>query len=149
MIKIELKKYEDALNIYNNNYLKKELDEYILEQTKYLNSNEINIQIIGKFTKKEQNTLKEIIHNYYKTKSKHLEVIDEYDNYFRLILILIGILLITVSSLLTTIFSELFSIIAWVIIWEAVYDLIFESLKRKRNNSIYKKLSNCSVEFIS
>lgn len=147
MIKIELKTYENALNIYNTNYLNRELDEYILEQAKYLPLSKINILITSNLTEEEQNNLKDLIHNYYKNKSKHLDKIDKYDNLIRLILITIGILILIISSFLTTIFSELFSIIAWVIIWEAVYDFIFEELKRKRKNSIYKKLSKCNIEF--
>ena len=71
----------------------------------------------------------------------------KYDDIYRLILLIIGILLIIISENLISFISELFLIAGWVVIWEMVYDIIFNQLKRTKNKNHYQKLAQAQINF--
>ena len=148
-ITIKLEKIEDALNKFNENILNEELDNYIITSCKHIHSKEKIILNIDNLSKKEeQNKLENVIHNHYQIKVKQLNKIDKYDDYFRLILLLLGIILIIISEQFTSLLSELFLIAGWVVVWEVIYDILFTGIKRKRDLTIYKKLTNCPINFL-
>lgn len=82
-------------------------------------------------------------------KVKSLNKIDKYDDYFRFLLLLLGIILIIISEIFSALLSELFLIAGWVVIWEVVYDILFTGIKRKQKLKIAQKLSTCEISFIS
>ena len=126
------------------------LDTYILENSKHTRNKErISLTISNISSKKEQNDLINLIHSHYLKKVIQLKKIDHYDDYFRLLLLLLGIILIIISEQLTLFLSELFLIAGWVVIWEVVYDILFTGIKRKRELKIAKKLSTCEINFIN
>ena len=146
-ININLKSIEDATNEFNDKLLSSNLDTYILENSKHTRNKErISLTISNISSKKEQNDL---IHSHYLKKVIQLKKIDHYDDYFRLLLLLLGIILIIISEQLTLFLSELFLIAGWVVIWEVVYDILFTGIKRKRELKIAKKLSTCEINFIN
>ena len=146
-IKIELENINDALNKYNKEELNEEMNEYILSccETKFFKTKKITLEIKG-INKSEE--LSNIIHNFYKKKLTYLKKVDKIDDYFRLGLLLIGLIAIILSEYLPSFISELFLIAGWVVIWEIVYDIIFIEIKKKRKANIYKELSKCIIEFI-
>ena len=81
-------------------------------------------------------------------KVKYLNKIDKYDDYFRFLLLLLGIILIIISEIFSALLSELFLIAGWVVIWEVVYDILFTGIKRKQKLKIAQKLSTCEISFI-
>jgi len=145
---IEIKNLNDALNKYNSNLINPELDNYLtLEIIKNFRIiNELNI--ISNLNKDEQELLINAIHNNYNLKFKDLKQIDKYDDYIRLILLLLGVLLISISNETSYFISEISLIAGWVFIWEMLYDILFKQIKRKRKAIIYKRLSICKVNFI-
>ena len=149
-ININLKSIEDATNEFNDKLLSRNLDTYILENSKHTRNKErISLTISNISSKKEQKDLINLIHSHYLKKVIQLKKIDHYDDYFRLLLLLLGIILIIISEQLTLFLSELFLIAGWVVIWEVVYDILFTGIKRKRELKIAKKLSTCEINFIN
>ena len=82
-------------------------------------------------------------------KVKSLNKIDKYDDYFRFLLLLLGIILIIISEIFSALLSELFLIAGWVVIWEVVYVILFTGIKRKQKLKIAQKLSTCEISFIN
>ncbi len=149
-IKIELNNLDNATNQFNNEVLDNELDNYITNTSLHILPKEailLNIYGISKYQEQEQ--LIKLIHTHYEKKVKQLKQIDKYDDYFRMILLLLGIILIIISEHLTSFLSELFLIAGWVVVWEMVYDILFTGMKRKRSLNLYKKLATCKIEFLN
>lgn len=148
-IKIELKNIEQALNEFNNNMLSSSLDEYIMSNFTHLNliKKDITLNISGLKTKEEQEKIQTIIHEHYSRKFKIFELTDDLDDYFKIIFGIIGSLAIIISHKFSFFLSELFLIAGWVIIWEIIYDLLFNEIKRKRKNKIYRTLASCKIIF--
>ena len=74
--------------------------------------------------------------------------IDKIDDYFHLILMIVGIVAIILSEKIVSLLSELFLIAGWVVIWEILYDIIFNDIKRRRTIRIYKELARCKINFL-
>lgn len=147
-VNIKLKSIEDATNPFNESLLNEELDNYIVNNCKHISSKEKIILNVNNLSKKEeQEQLLALIHHHYQNKVKQLNKIDKYDDYFRLVLILLGIILIIISEQFTSLLSELFLIAGWVVVWEVVYDILFTGIKRKRDLKLCKKLSTCKINF--
>jgi len=145
---IEIKKLEDALNKFNSELISEELENYILEQslTNLNKAKEINIKC--NLSQAEKELLVNSIHNYYSNLNKGYKKIDKYDDYVRIFLLIIGIILILISQETGSFLSELFLITGWLFIWELLYDILFNQIKRQRKANIYKKLSTCKINFI-
>lgn len=149
-IKITLENLDNAVSQFNNEVLNDELDRYITNARLHaLHKERIILNVNGLSNSKEQEQLIKIIHTHYQNKVKQLNKIEKYDDYFRIILILLGILLIIISEQFTSFLSELFLIAGWVVVWEVVYDILFTSIKRKRDLKLYKKLATCEIEFLN
>ena len=147
-VNIKLKSIEDATNPFNESLLNEELDNYIVNNCKHISSKEkITLNVNNLSKKEEQEQLLALIHHHYLNKVKQLNKIDKYDDYFRLVLILLGIILIIISEQFTSLLSELFLIAGWVVVWEVVYDILFTGIKRKRDLKLCKKLSTCKINF--
>ena len=150
MINIDINNLEELENDYNKKHINKDLEEYIMECAKLMPRKEkIELKINSNLNSIEQENAINLIHGYYKEKFKQYHLIDKYDDYFRIILLLLGILLIIISEQFTSLISELFLIAGWVVVWEIVYDILFTSIKRKRDLKLYKKLATCEIEFFN
>ncbi len=147
-INIKLETLEDATNKFNNNVLNEELDSYITNASLHTHKERIILNVDGLLNNKDQEQLVKLIHTHYQNKVKQLNKIDKYDDYFRFILLLLGILLIIISEQFTSLLSELFLIAGWVVVWEIVYDILFTGARRKRDLKLYKKLATCETEFL-
>ncbi len=132
-IKIKLENLDSATNKYKNEVLNSELDNYIINANLHkLPKERIILYISGLPNNKEQEQLIKLIHIHYQNKVKQLNKIDKYDDYIRIILLLLEILLIIISEQFTVLLSELFLIAGWVVVWEIVYDILFTGVRRKR-----------------
>lgn len=149
-VNIKLVTLEDATNKFNDERLSEELDNYITNTCLHtLHKERIILNVNGLSNKEDQEQLIKLIHTHYQMKVKQLNKIDKYDDYFRLILLLLGILLIIISEQFTSLISELFLIAGWVVVWEIVYDILFTGTKRKRDLKLYKKLATCEINFVN
>ena len=148
-IKIELDSVNDALSTFNKDMINQELDEFIVNscEYKFFRSKGISIEIYGIDSEIEQNKIKDILHNHYKNKVNFFNKIDKFDDYYRITLLVLGIIAILLSETFVSFLSELFLIAGWVVIWEIIYDVIFNEIKRRRKENIYKKLSISKINF--
>ena len=147
MINIELNNYEDAFNKFNKEELSEELASYIFEIAKQISLDEISIKIKGNFDEEKQSELESLIRRYYRKKTVIFNRDDKYNNIFKMAFALIGIILINISIYVHDLLGELFLIAGSVAIWEVVGDFLFEIMKRKREKSIYTRLSRCNISF--
>ena len=148
MINIDINKLEELENKFNGKHINKDLDEYIMECAKLIPSKrKIILNINSKLNKNEKEMVSNLIHQYYEEKLKQYHIIDKYDDYLRIILLLLGIICILLSETFIDLLSELFLIAGWVVVWEVIYDLIFTGFKRKKIKGIYQKLSRCEISF--
>ena len=144
MINIDINKLEELENKFNGKHINKDLDEYIMECAKLIPSKrKIILNINSKLNKNEKEMVSNLIHQYYEEKLKQYHIIDKYDDYLRIILLLLGIICILLSETFIDLLSELFLIAGWVVVWEVIYDLIFTGFKRKKIKGISQKLSRC------
>ena len=95
-----------------------------------------------------QKIVQNILHSHYKNKINFYKKIDKFDDYYRICLLILGIIAILLSENFVSFLSELFLIAGWVVIWEIVYDVIFNEIRRKRKENIYKKLANSDIIFV-
>lgn len=147
MINIELNNYEDAFNKFNKEELAEELASYIFEIAKQISLDEISITIKGDFDVEKQSELESLIRRYYRKKTVLFNRDDKYDSIFKMLYAFIGIILIYISSHTDNLLGELFIIAGSVAIWEVVGDFLFQIMKRKREKSIYTRLSRCKISF--
>lgn len=149
-INITINNLDSATNEFNNEVLNNELDNYITTSSLHtLPKERITLNINGLTNPQEQEQLIKLIHIHYQNKVKQLNKIDKYDDYIRIILLLLGILLIIISEQFTVLLSELFLIAGWVVVWEIIYDILFTGIRRKRDLNLYKKLATCEIEFLN
>ena len=129
VINIDIKDYESAFNTYNDKYISDELVQYITDE--YVKSKNVIIKITG---------VKEKYKNYIK--------LDKFDDLYRFLLLILGILFVTLNQIFEIYFlKEIMLVAAWVVIWETVYDFLFKGSGRKIKSKMYKSLINAIVEF--
>lgn len=148
-IKIKLNNINEALNIFNNELISEELNNYITDiyLHRFKKRKNTTLEIEGITNKQEQEKLTETIHSYYTHKLKYNNRIEKIYDYTQLSLLIIGIILIIVSENLIFFPSELLLIAGWVIIWELIYDIIFNEIKRRIKINMYKNLSKITITY--
>lgn len=154
-INININKYEDVMEKYDNNKLSSELAYFIYNQYMSLplrKGVELNIETNFEITEEQEGIISDMIHRYFGLQVQKSIYNFRYKTKYQIFLFLIGVLLIAISNLkvlaeLSTI-HEILLIIGWVAVWELFYDGFFvdykENIKRKR----YKKLSEVKINFI-
>lgn len=148
MINIDINTLEELENSFNKKHINRDLEEYFMECAKLMpRGGKIELKINGNLNPNEQDNATNLIHGYYKEEFKQYHLIDKYDDYVRIVLLILGIVFIIISEHLIDVLSELFLIAGWVVVWEIIYDLIFTGFKRKKTKSIYQKLSKCEISF--
>lgn len=150
IITIEVNNLNDVFNIYNPEIINDELHNYIMHQCLGVSVYKpLKFMIEGNFNDDEKEKIESAIKNYYKSYINHYKSIDKYDDWVRLILLLIGIVLIFASQKFDFVISELLLVIGWVAIWELGYDILFYKQKRKRDYFRYKQIYSSKIEFKS
>jgi len=149
-IRIELNDVSEVLNKFNSDMINQELDDYIISfcENKFFRKKSISLEVYGIKSSKDREIFQDMIHNHYKNKVNFYSKLDKFDDYYRLCLLILGIVAILLSENFVSFLSELFLIAGWVVIWEIVYDVIFNEIRRKRKENIYKKLANSDIIFI-
>ena len=154
-INININKYEDVMEKYDNNKLSSELAYFIYNQYMSLplrKGIELNIETNFEITEEQEGIISDMIHRYFGLQVQKSIYNFRYKTKYQIFLFLIGVLLIAISNLkvfadFSTI-HEILLIIGWVAVWELFYDGFYveykENIKRKR----YKKLSEVKINFI-
>lgn len=148
-IKIELNNISEVFNKFNSDMINQELDNYIISfcENKFFRKKGITLEVYGINDSKDKDLFIDIIHHHYKNKVNFYSKLDKFDDYYRISLLILGIVAILLSENFVSFLSELFLIAGWVVIWEIVYDVIFNEIRRKRKENIYKKLANSNIVF--
>lgn len=148
MINIEVKNISDVLNQFDNESITNELDNYIVNKYKSMSLNKkITLNIKGKFTDEEKAMIGRAIHNHYENIEKYYIKIDRHDNIFRIMFLILGVLLIVLSTYFDGMINEFIIIAAWVPIWEAFHDIFFAGVERELKRNMYKNLAHSNIDF--
>ena len=149
MINIDINNLEELENSFNKKHINRDLEEYIMECAKLMpRGGKIELKINGNLNPNEQDNATNLIHGYYKEEFKQYHLIDKYDDYVRIVLLILGIVFIIISEHLIDVLSELFLIAGWVVVWEIIYDLIFTGFKRKKQKVFIKNYPNVKFRLV-
>lgn len=145
---VELKDMSDILNTYNSHEVSLEFNEYLMRHLEFFNFKKSELSLnIKCHNELDKEKIKNVIHDYYNKRLERFRKIDDLESVIKFAFFFIGILAILISELFTSFLSELFLIFAWVIVWEIAYDLLFNEIREKRKEKIYKYLSNVKIIF--
>ena len=153
---ININRYEDIIEKYNNNVLSDELARYIFNRAMTISINrnpEIDIYAANSLTDEQENEIADMIHKHFGLEVQKSLIISKYKRNYQMLLFLIGVFLITLSNLsfilnLSTI-HELLLIFGWVAVWELIYDGLFVDFQEKIKRKRYKKLANAKINYIN
>lgn len=145
---------EDLYNNFNSKKLSSELGSYIYNQSLGYSINEefkINIKVTDILTDKEKNDIVDMIREYFGLSIKETLIYYKYNNFKKIVLFILGIILIYISHFVGTIndflISEVFLIIGWVAIWEVFENILLVDSKKKFKLKRLKRLVKCKISF--
>lgn len=123
---------------YNDNIVSKDLINYILQQSKFINKKDkIKIVINKTFDKSVVNIIKQGLTDEYLLTLKKRNI----NNIEQIIFLILGIFCLFFSATIDmAIFKEIVLIGGWVLIWETIELELFSDSQIKRNKMILKKL---------
>lgn len=148
MINIEVNDIKNILNEFNKESITNELNNYILTQCKNKKlDKKLTLNFIGKISDREKELIGKAIHKHYKKLEQYYIDIDNKDNLYQLLFILIGVLIIYSAQYMRGVFNEFLIILGWVLIWEAFHDIFFGRVSRKIKLKVYRKLARCNIDF--
>lgn len=154
-IKVDIQDKENLYNPFNKEQISEELGNYILSSSKKIPIKEKMIIMIHDYEnldEKEKEHLIDAIREYFGLMVQEKMIYSELSQMNHIILLLIGILLITLSNILTNVFPflipELFLIAGWVAIWETVYGILFTDNKTRVEIKRIKALTTCFIQFV-
>lgn len=152
ILQITLKNKKDYINSFNNDRISRDLNDYILEESKTFNiKKKIEIRIKPEFemTEEEKNKLVDMIRLSYNDDVKEISYLIKKlitRNIFMFLLGLFILILYYFESNLP-IMSEVILIIGWVLIWETIYNLFFAGLKNSTIKKRRLQLVNSNISF--
>ena len=141
VININLKSESDLIEKYNETHISRDLIDYILEQTKYINKkDEIEFVINKEFEKDATGLIKTGIRNEYLIAMKH----SRFDNIKQITFLILGLICLILYTLFDNveIFGEIILIGGWILMGEAIEIQLFSDPVIKRNKMILKKMLN-------
>ena len=145
VISIRIIDYDSAFNEFNDQYISDSLFNYIVNE--YVKRKDVIIRISG-VKEEKQDKLYEAIKYTFKEKYKNYTKVDKFDDVYRILLLILGIVFVTLNQMFDIYFiKEIMLVAAWVVIWETVYDFLFKGTDRKVKTNMYKSLVNSIVEF--
>jgi len=139
VIKINLNSEEDLVDKYNEEHVSKELTDYILKQTHFINKKDEKYVIINKkFEKDSIGLIKTGLRNECLSAIKQ----SKFDNIKQITFLLLGLLCLVLYALIDNveIFSEIILIGGWILIGEAIEIQLFSDAEIKRRKMIIKKI---------
>lgn len=151
IIQIKLKSKEDYQNNYNENILSYRLSNYILEETKGINTKEkIKFNIILDFylSEQEKTDLVDMIRNNFGADISEIINKSKKQQLANLILLIFSSILIILSSIIKIeIIAQFILILGWILQGEAICNFLYKSIDNKYNISRRKQIVNAKVFF--
>ena len=151
-IEVLLHDRDDYVNIFNNDRISSDLDDYILNETKTIGLKEhIIIEIKSEFemSDEEKNKLRNMIKLTFYDDIIELNVFEKNLLKKNIIFMIIGVLFILMYFLFNDfiIINELLLIIGWLFVSESIYALIFGSSDNNIKILKRKQLVNSDILF--
>lgn len=151
-IEVFLHDRDDYVNIFNNDRISSDLDDYILNETKTIGLKEhIIIEIKSEFDMNddEKNKLRDMIKLSFYDDIIELNVFEKTLLKKNIIFMIIGVLFILMYFLFNEfiIINELLLIIGWLFVSESIYALIFGSSDNNIKILKRKQLVNSDILF--
>lgn len=153
-INIILTKDSKIYNQFNNSQLSDELHNYIYNQFRgesLKNDVELIVQHNFEMTDEEKNKLVDEIREDYGIDIRENILKLKLECFKQIIFMIIGVLLLLLSSYLIKVHADLagqiFTIFAWVIIYEFVYSFVFFNVKTRIENKRFKKIIAAKISF--
>lgn len=151
-IEVFLHDRDDYVNIFNNDRISSDLDDYILNETKTIGLKEhIIIEIKSEFdmSDDEKNKLRDMIKLSFYDDIIELNVFEKNLLKKNIIFMIIGVLFILMYFLFNDfiIINELLLIIGWLFVSESIYALIFGSSDNNIKIIKRKQLVNSDILF--
>jgi len=146
-IVVDILNETELLEKYNTKRVNKDFIEYLIKEAKYVEEYEkVNITINNKI--KSKIDIEEIITDGLRREYENISIEYHRNNIIQIALLIIGILLIFVSSLISEkyIWKEIILIIGWVPIWEAVDLELFRDFRKRRRKHIIAKLLSSEIK---
>ena len=152
IIEVFLHDRDDYINIFNNDRISSDLDDYILNETKTIGLKEhIIIEIKSEFdmSDDEKNKLRDMIKLSFYDDIIELNVFEKNLLKKNIIFMIIGVLFILMYFLFNDfiIINELLLIIGWLFVSESIYALIFGSSDNNIKIIKRKQLVNSDIIF--
>lgn len=141
VININLKSESDLIEKYNGTHVSRDLINYILEQTKYINKkDEIEFVINKNFEMDATGLIKTGIRNEYLIATKQ----SRFDNIKQITFLILGLICLMLYTLFGDIevFGEIILIGGWILMGESIEIQLFSDPVIKRNKMILKKMLN-------
>lgn len=151
IIKIHLKDKIDYQNRYNERILSYALSNYILEETKGINTKEkikFAITLDFELTEQEKIDLVDMIRNNFGADISEIINKAKKQQLANLSLLIVSSILIVISSILDIkILAQFILILGWVFLGESLCNFLYKSIDNKYNISRRKQIVNAKVFF--
>ena len=150
-INIHLSSKEDYKNKYNENILSYELSNYILEETKGINTKDkIEFILSSNFeiNDKEKNDLVDMIRNCFGTDVSEIISFSKKQFVANLLIFFIGMIFLILYYIIEPKFiSELSLILGWVFIGESICNFLYHGIENKNKIKRKKQIINAKILF--
>lgn len=151
IIKIHLKEKEDYTNKYNEDILSYQLSNYILEETKGIDTKQkIKFIVLADFemSKQEKEKLVDMIRNNFGADISEIIHLAKKQRITYYIILAISIILIIIYSLLKIkILAQFILIFGWVLLGEAICNFLYKGIDNKHKITRRKQIINAKVIF--
>lgn len=152
IIEIKLKSKNDYINTYNDKKLSYELSNYILEESKSIETKQKIKFIVSssyEMTEEEKEEFVDMLRENFGTDVSEIMNINKKETISNLIALLIGIFLMIIYCIdyKTVFIKELILIIGWGFLWEATYNFFFKGIETRLKITRRKQIISGKIEF--
>lgn len=152
IIEIKLKSKNDYTNTYNGKKLSYELSNYILEESKSIETKQKIKFIVSssyEMTEEEKEEFVDMLRENFGTDVSEIMNINKKETISNLIALLIGIFLMIIYCIdyKTVFIKELILIIGWGFLWEATYNFFFKGIETRLKIIRRKQIISGKIEF--
>lgn len=152
IIRINLNEKKDYTNKYNEKILSYQLSNYILEETKGINTKEKIKFIVSsdfKMSEKEKNDLVDMIRNNFGADISEILTLAKKQRMIYYLLLFISTILIVIYSILKIkLLAQFVLIFGWVLLGEAICNFLYKGIENNHKISKRKQIVNAKIEFI-
>lgn len=151
IVKIHLKERNDYINKYNERILSYELSNYILEELKGIDpKRKIKFSISSDFNMEdlEKTNLIDMIRNNFGADISEILHLSKIQTLTNILLLSIGIIFITLSTLLKFKLLSQFSLIfGWVLLGEAICNFLYKTIENRNKIARRKQIVKAKAIF--